>query len=80
MWRVLFVGGSLFADWATGCYVRCGCIGSPAFCSFRPATGKTKKQENHYNHNGRNNQKPNQWTTTPHEIAHVTYWTLIKLQ
>ena len=23
--------GSLFTDWASGCYVRCGCIGSPAF-------------------------------------------------
>ena len=26
---------------------------------------KTKKQENQYNHNGHNNQKPNQWTTAP---------------
>jgi len=23
--------GPLFTDWAPGCYVRCGCIGSPAF-------------------------------------------------
>jgi len=23
--------GQLFADWASGCYVHCGCIGSPAF-------------------------------------------------
>ena len=23
--------GLLFADWASGCYVRCGCIGSPDF-------------------------------------------------
>jgi len=26
---------------------------------------KTKKQENQYNPNGHNNQKPNQWTTDP---------------
>ena len=23
--------GPLFTDWTSGCYVRCGCIGSPAF-------------------------------------------------
>ena len=23
--------GPLFTDWAPGCYVRCGCIGSPVF-------------------------------------------------
>ena len=23
--------GPLFTDWASGCYVRCGCIGSPVF-------------------------------------------------
>jgi len=23
--------GPLFADWVPGCYVRCGCIGSPVF-------------------------------------------------
>ena len=30
--------GSLFTDWGPGCYVRCGCIGSPVF-SF-PVDGR----------------------------------------
>jgi len=28
---VCYFLGPLFTDWASGCYVRCGCIGSPAF-------------------------------------------------
>ena len=33
MWRVLacYFLGPLFTDWPPGCYVRCGCIGSPLF-------------------------------------------------
>jgi len=32
---------------------------------IHPIYQKNKKQENQYNHNGHNNQKPNQWTTAP---------------
>jgi len=28
---VCYFFGSLFADWASGCYLRCGCIGSPVY-------------------------------------------------
>ena len=31
MCDVCYFLGPLFTDWASGCYVRCGCIGSPAF-------------------------------------------------
>jgi len=40
MWCVLacYFLGPLFIDWAPGCYVRCGCNGSPVF-SF-PVDGR----------------------------------------
>jgi len=38
---VCYFLGSLFADWASGCYVRCGCIGSKVKWSrYRPGVAQ----------------------------------------